>query len=233
MLALLALATTFLQGLYVGDFNADAQRYVAARRENDRLKTRDASPLELTKVKQELIEATKVKDASLARKTIHFYLGVASSLLAILVSSISVTYFIGTNRWCKEVVETYRLSSELVKRSDDLKRRTFPYALAGMLTVIVIVALGGLSDPSIPWRRAFEADQGWFNAAFPPAAMVNVHYIASMIGLVLLGYAFWVQAGRIVANYALINEILAEVQRIRKVRGLDAADVITQQEHRA
>jgi hypothetical protein len=87
----------------------------------------------------------------------------------------------------------------------------------GILTILGIITLGALSDPGIPWRQD-EAE--WFNATFPPASMVNIHNIAAMIGLVVLTFAFWVQARRIAANYSIIDEILAQVQRIRGERGL-------------
>lgn len=227
ILALVTLAANFLLGLGIGEFNAAAQRYVAAAREHNSLPMKDVSPEQQKKVAQEFSSAGEAFAAPRRYLTLHFYLGVASSLLAILVSSISVTYFIGTSRWCREVVETYRLSPKFVQRSDALKRRTFPYALLGIVTVIVIVALGGLSDPSIPWRRAFEAEKDWFNATFPPVSMVNIHYIASMIGLIVLAFAFWIQARRIAANYAVIDEILAQVQRIRGERGLTKEETTT------
>src|SRR5687767_3656973 len=64
------------------------------------------------------------------RMTIHMLLGAGGALMAILVNSITITYFIGTSRWCKEVCETYRLPGELAERSTRLKRSTFPWALA-------------------------------------------------------------------------------------------------------
>lgn len=221
ILALLTLSANFLLGLGIGDFNATAERYVAAAKEHNSLPMKDVSPELHQKTVQEFADAGKAFAAPRRNLTLHFYLGVASSLLAILVCSISVTYFIGTSRWCREVAETYRLSPDFVRRSDLLKRRTFPYALLGIFTVIFIVALGGLSDPSIPWRRAFEMEKDWFNAMFPPASMVNIHYIAAMVGLLVLAFAFWIQATRIAANYGIIDEILAEVQRIRTERGLE------------
>ncbi|MFN0019801.1 MAG: hypothetical protein ACKVP0_16210 [Pirellulaceae bacterium] len=215
LVALLTLSANFLLGLGIGDFNATARRYVSAAREHNGLPMKDVSPERRQKTVQEFTDAGKAFAAPRRNLTLHFYLGVASSLLAILVCSISVTYFIGTSRWCREVAETYRLPPVFVQRSDSLKRRTFPYALLGIFTVIVIVALGGLSDPSIPWRRAFEIEKDWFNATFPPASMVNIHYLAAMIGLLVLAFSFWVQASRIAANYGIIDEILAEVRRIR------------------
>lgn len=227
ILALVTLAANFLVGLGIGDFNAAAERYVTAAREHNSLPLKDVSPEQKQKIVQEFSFAGEAFAAPRRNLTLHFYLGVASSLLAILVCSISVTYFIGTSRWCREVVETYRLSPEFVQRSDALKRRTFPYALLGIVTVIVIVALGGLSDPSIPWRRAFESEKDWFNSTFPPVSMVNIHYIASMIGLVVLAFAFWMQARGIAANYAVIDEILAQVALIRGERGLTKEETTT------
>jgi hypothetical protein len=220
ILALVTIAANFLLGLGIGDFNAAAQRYISAAREHNSLPMKDVPLEQRHKVVREFSSAGDAFDAPRRNLSLHFYLGVASSLLAILVCCISVTYFIGTSRWCREVVETYRLSPEFVRRGESLKRRTFPYALLGILSVIAIVALGGLSDPSIPWRRAFETDKDWFNATFPPASMVNIHYLAAMMGLVALGLAFWMQARGIAANYAVIREILAQVQRIRSERGL-------------
>lgn len=220
ILALVTLSVNFLLGLGIGDFNAAAKRYITARHEHDRLPMMDVSGEVRQKIETEFRIASEAKEFPKRNLTFHFYLGVASSLLAILVCSISVTYFIGTSRWCREVVETYRLSPEFVRRSDSLKRRTFPYALLGILTVIVIVALGGMSDPSIPWRRAFETEKDWFNTTFPPASMVNIHYIAAMIGLLVLAFSFWMQASRVFTNYGIIDEILGEVRRIRQERGL-------------
>ena len=46
-----------------------------------------------------------------ARMTLHMLLGAAAALMTVLVNSITITYFIGTSRWCKEVCETYQLES--------------------------------------------------------------------------------------------------------------------------
>ena len=80
--------------------------------------------------------------------TIHMLLGAGGALVAILVNSITVTYFIGTSRWCKEVCETYRLPPQLAQQSTRLKRSTFPWAVLGILSVIAVVALGAAADPS-------------------------------------------------------------------------------------
>jgi hypothetical protein len=80
--------------------------------------------------------------------TVHRLSGVLAALMVVLVNSMAVTYFIGTGRWCREVVETYGLDGSYIERSRRLKRSAFPFALMGMLAVVTIVALGGAADPA-------------------------------------------------------------------------------------
>src|SRR5439155_16032012 len=142
-----------------------------------------------------------------SRMTLHMLLGAAAALVTVLVNSITVTYFIGTSRWCKEVCETYSLNEELSERSTRLKRSNFPWALAGILAVILIVGLGAAADPSgANWPRS--------------AQFVIPHYLAAMIGIVIVMVTFFVQISRIAENYAVIEQILAEVERIRAEKGL-------------
>src|SRR3954465_11561386 len=79
--------------------------------------------------------------------TFHRLTGVAAALAVVFVECIVITYFIGTSRWCKEVVDTYQLDRSNIAESNRLKRRTFPWALIGILTVVGIIALGGAADP--------------------------------------------------------------------------------------
>ena len=80
--------------------------------------------------------------------TVHRLTGVLTALVVVLVNSLTVTYFIGTGRWCREVVEVYGLDQAFVTRSAKLKRSAFPFAMAGMLAIVAIVALGGAADPA-------------------------------------------------------------------------------------
>jgi hypothetical protein len=139
--------------------------------------------------------------------TVHRLVGVASALAVVLVNCIVVTYFIGTSRWCKEVCETYRLAPSHVARSTMLKRRTFPWAVMGMLAMVGVVALGGAADP----------------ATLRPgtAAWVTPHLVGALAGLALVGWSFLVEWQNIHANHAVITDILAEVRRIRAERGLE------------
>lgn len=212
VVSLLLLAANFLVGLWIGDFNRAAQDYRRAfRRFEDLRRDRDASPEELSAAKQAVAAAEAQVATPRQRKGLHFYLGFASSLLAMLVSSVTVTYFVGTSRWCREVVETYRLPAALVERSARLKRSAFPWAVSAMVAIIGIAALGGLSDPSTPVSQK-HAD--W------PAFFITWHYVAAIVGMLLVAWSFWMQLARISENHEVIGDILLEVQRVRKERGL-------------
>jgi hypothetical protein len=215
LLAVLLLAANFAVGLWIGDFNAaarskmdagnrlaDVQRRLAANR--------ISSSAELDMAREGYLAADQGFQTPRNRMTIHMLLGASSSLLAILVNSITITYFIGTSRWCKEVCHTYHLPTDLAERSTRLKRSTFPWALAGILSLIGIVGLGAAADPS--------GANSEHSASF-----VNIHYLAAMIGLFIVIVAFWVQISRIAANYAVIEEILTEVNKIRTAAEKKAA----------
>jgi MFS family permease len=143
----------------------------------------------------------------------HFLLGLAAALVVVLVESIIVTYFIGTSRWCKEVVETYRLDFAAVRASNGLKRRTFPWALAGMLTVVAMIALGAAADP------ATGLDTG---------AWADWHLIGALLGIPLIAWTYVVAWNNVSANHAIIEQLVAEVARIRRDRGLDAENPVEQ-----
>jgi hypothetical protein len=215
VLAVVLLAANFAVGLWIGDFNAAArakqqaqERLARARREVESRRERTSPDLE--SARQAYLAADKEFQTPRGRMTIHMLLGAASSLVAILVSSITITYFIGTSRWCKEVCHTYRLSSELAERSTRLKRSTFPWALAGILALIAVVGLGAAADPS-----GANSERS--------ASYVSIHYVAAMIGLCVVVLSFGVQISRIAANYAVIEEILAEVTRVRAAAEKTAA----------
>jgi len=139
--------------------------------------------------------------------TVHRLTGIAAALAVVFVECVVVTYFIGTSRWCKEVAETYRLDREFVQASNRLKRRTFPWALAGMLTVVAMIALGGAADPATG-RPNTQAWADW-------------HRIAAFAGIALIAWTYVVGWNNILANHAIIQQLVDEVARIRRLRGLD------------
>src|SRR5262245_58947476 len=139
--------------------------------------------------------------------TVHRLTGLAAALGVVFVESIIVTYFIRTSCWCKEVVETYQFDSEFVAESNRLKRRTFPWALAGMLVVVGVISLGAASDP--PAR--FANPQGW----------AYWHLLGALLGIVFIAWTYFVAWTNVVANHAIIERLVAPVQQVRRERGLD------------
>lgn len=154
--------------------------------------------------------AAPVSEATLQWRGRHMLTGVAAALAVVLVESIAVTYFIGTSRWCKEVTETYQLPRADLQASTQLKRRTFPWCVFGMLTVVGVSALGAAADPGT--GRA------------GTASMADVHLMAAWVGLFIVAWTYYRAWMNIAANQAVIQSIVAQVGRIRAERGLDMPD---------
>jgi amino acid transporter len=140
--------------------------------------------------------------------TRHRLTGLAAALGVVFVQSIIVTYFIGTSRWCKEVVETYRLNPATAAESNRLKRKTFPWALGGMLAVVVVIALGGAADTT----ATLEADS---------SRWADWHLVAAFVGIIFVVWTYVIEWINIVAMYVVIEQTGSEVGRIRRERGLD------------
>ena len=139
--------------------------------------------------------------------TVHRLTGVATALVVVFVNSIVVTYFIGTSRWCKEVSETYDLDRTFIARANQLKRRTFPWAVAGMLTVVGVIALGGAADPA----TGRPGTENW----------VTPHMLGAFAALMIVAWIFWIEWQNIAANQTIIAKVLSEVKKIREAKGLE------------
>lgn len=139
--------------------------------------------------------------------TVHRLSGVFSGLTVVLVNSMTVTYFIGTGRWCREVAETYSLDEAFIERSKQLKRKAFPWAVSGMLAVVVIVALGGAADPA----SGRPGTEDW----------VTLHLVGALACVAVIGFCYQAQMATIRGQQRLIDEVLAAVREIRIARGLE------------
>jgi hypothetical protein len=133
----------------------------------------------------------------------------AAALAVVFVESIIVTYFIGTSRWCREVVETYRLDPSAVRESNRLKRRTFPWVLMGMLVVVGVIALGAAADPGTG-RPNTEAWAGW-------------HLAAAVVGIAFIAWTFVIAWNNVLANHTIIERLVSEVAQVRRQRGQEAS----------
>ena len=82
---------------------------------------------------------------------LHFLFGLFTGVGTLLTHCLIFTYFLGTGRWVKEVTLAYDLpDAPLHKRTRELKRATFPPALAAML-VTIATAAGGAGAQLRPW----------------------------------------------------------------------------------
>ena len=210
IVATLLLLTAMVFGLSVG-FEIGAYNGIYAQR----LEAQQRLTKQQTAGQNDLAEETQLEIEGLdsqfltvvRRASLHMLVGILAAIVAILVSSISVTYFIGTSRWCKEVIDTYGLDSALSAESRRLKRKSFPWALLGIISVILIVSFGGASDPSTGMKSTAE----W---ALP-------HFVVALGGTTAIVFSYLKQASFIRQNSDLVEKILGEVHRIRIERGLD------------
>jgi hypothetical protein len=131
----------------------------------------------------------------------HFFLGLGTALVILLVHCIIFTYFLGTGRWVKEVGLAYQLPDEnLPKLTRELKRWTFPPALFAMLIAIATVAAGaGAQLQEWPW---------------------HIHAVLAFLTLLINIWAFRVEWRNLTTNARVMREVMAEVDRIRAERGL-------------
>jgi hypothetical protein len=206
LLAFALLVVNLVLGLWTGDYNGAAARLLEAQREIAAGKLAPNPRHAVDAAKENLRRVADEVRPVVGRAHLHMWLGIAAALVNVLVNSIAITYFIGTTRWCREVVETYHLDLNYVRHSNALKRRTFPLALGAILTILGIVALGGASDPGSGMTEASK----W----------ATFHYTAALVGVGLIGWSYLVQAQNIAANYQIINRIIAEVHQIREEHGL-------------
>jgi hypothetical protein len=201
--SLILIATALTYGLLGGDYNGISRQLrdlqsASAAAQND-------TATERFDEKREAILARLKPIQNHVR--IHMLLGILASLVSILVQSIGVTYFIGTGRWCKEVVEAYDFDGRLVQQSTKLKRQAFPFAMLGIAVVLTISALGAAADPGTLRETT--------------ANYVRPHLWAGMIGMGVVAIALWMQASAIRRNQALIESILQRVKEVRQSRGLE------------
>lgn len=199
LLSLAAYAANFVTGLATGEHQAAAEALKKEYRAfHDLERSRAASKTEIKAGREKLSAAKAAFEPYRRWINFHRLLGVAAGLLVILVNSITITYFVGTSRWVKEVVDAYRLDENLAEESRVIKRKSFPWSVFGMLVIVAIVALGAASDPS-----------GW--TASNAVKFVSPHYLAAIIGLIFIAFAYWMQWTRIAENYAVIERIMGLV----------------------
>jgi hypothetical protein len=131
----------------------------------------------------------------------HFSLGLGASILTLLVHCIIFTYFLGTGRWVKEVKYAYGLPDEPLPRlTRELKRKSFPIALAAML-VTIAAAAAGAGEKLHEWPR-------------------YVHIVLSVAAVVVNAAASVIEYRHVRTNTWIIEQVMVEVERRRGELGL-------------
>lgn len=132
---------------------------------------------------------------------VHFFCGMVSGVLTLLVHSIIFTYFIGTGRWLKETVKAYGLADSIVRQTRRFKARTSPVALFSMLLVIAAAVMGAAADTG---RIA-----------------TTWHLVGGVVAIGFNLMSYPVEYRCVCENMSLLDQVTAEVRSIRRARGLD------------
>lgn len=141
----------------------------------------------------------------------HFALGLFSAIGTLLVHCIIFTYFLGTGRWVKEVALAYNLPDEpFYRRTRELKRSSFPRALAAMLVTIATAAAGaGQNTLDWPWP---------------------IHASMAVATILVNLWAFRIEYRDVAENATVLESVLVEVDRLRAEAGLPSnAEALRQQ----
>jgi hypothetical protein len=203
LFAVLLLLVNLLLGLALGDFGAASRQLQFAQHEFERA-TESAAAGALEQAVEDRVRAVEVLRQQRSQFWPHIWLGIIAGLVTLLVNSISITYFIGTNRWSQEVVDAFSLDQSLAERSQRLKRTTFPWSFAAILLILVISALGAAADPATLNPNA--------------ADWVEFHWGLAMLGTIAIAVCLFKQVSGIGSNYELINEIMVAAEQERERR---------------
>lgn len=143
----------------------------------------------------------------------HLYVSLFAVIFNLALHCIVFIYFLGTGRWVKEVALAYHFPDEpLPKLTRELKRRTYPVALVAMLLPIAAAAAG---MANVTHRVAWA----------PPT-----HLSLALLSLVVNVWALWVEYRNVRINGGVIDQVMAEVERIRAEKGLPtSAEAFEQQ----
>ncbi len=216
IVAVTLLLANLTVGLTQGDFGKTSAALDSAKQAYESLEVSPEVTLDQIAAARDQVNATGARMVEQREPFwIHIWLGIIAVLVNLLVHSISVTYFIGTSRWCSEVVDAYELDPDLAEQSRRLKRRSFPWALLGILLTLGIASLGAAADP-------------YNSTTASPSTWVTLHWTVAMGGTVLIAIAFMSQVMAVSANYQVINTILAHVeQRRASMRATDELNSTT------
>lgn len=140
----------------------------------------------------------------------HFLAAVGALVFATFVHAIVLTYFMGTGRWIEESSSAYRLDPGFYRQSTKIKYRTIPLMVICFLLLLLTGVLGAAADPASPWHS-----KGW--GEMSPG---SIHMAAALTTLAANLVVTFFEFIALEKNGELVDQVLAEVRRIRLEKGL-------------
>lgn len=146
--------------------------------------------------------------SEVARKqvSLHFQFALASSVFALFVHAVVLTYFMGTGRWIQETSEAYQFESAAREQNMKLKYRVLPGMLLCLALILGTGIFGAIADPSSNTQMEYGA---------------TIHFTIAVTFLLVNILVNVVQYGAIVRNSEVVDLVYQEVLAVRKERGLD------------
>jgi hypothetical protein len=143
---------------------------------------------------------------------LHFLTGLVASLTTLFLHCLIITYFLGTGRWVKEVCIAYNFPDDnWPRKTRDIKRGNTPFVILAMLITIAAAATGQ-ADQQREWP--------WW-----------IHLALAIATLVVNLWVFQLEARNLRTNVQILEEVQAEVDRVRAERGLPTNEEALRQEN--
>ena len=140
----------------------------------------------------------------------HMLTGLAALTFATLVHAIRFTYFMGTGRWIEETSKAYSLPESYFERNQKLKYGMLPGVTISMILLITTGALGAVADPATP--MSLDGTMGLTGA--------QIHLTVAALTVLVNLVTNFTQYIAIAGNSRVVDDVLADVHRIREERGL-------------
>jgi hypothetical protein len=147
----------------------------------------------------------------------HLLVAFGGLIVALMVHGLVLTYFMGTGRWIEETSTAYGLDEKWRRENTSLKYQTLPLMVGSLFLLIAAGALGAAADPA-----AAAGFQSWLGLS-----SATWHFVVALIALGLHLIATIVEYFALSRNGELIQEVMAEVSRIREAHGLVDAKQVT------
>ncbi|MCH2201374.1 MAG: hypothetical protein MK102_05370 [Fuerstiella sp.] len=140
----------------------------------------------------------------------HMLIGLGALTFAALVHAIALTYFMGTGRFLEETSNAYSLDNQFYSHNQRLKFRLLPGMTVCLLLLVATGALGAVADRATPVSLADTLG----------VADSQIHLLGAILLVVINMIVTLQEYQAVTKNSQVIDQVLAEVRRMRQDRGL-------------